>query len=246
MEQNKLTSNGRPPVMFLPGAINPAAVTYGPLLEVLKDEIRPLLKDLEVYAADTLPPEYSLEWEIEGIKRAAEAAEMMSFHLIEYFGGPSLAFTPRYPEWVRSLALIEPGWIADDKWRREEAVYWSEVGRVSQRPHASPTRLSRSSPWSGRWRNSQYGGAARGNRSPTARACSAQAFLPANGEYTRTQRPFQGLTHAQIGGKREGGNHLRQADPRVVWLLVLHARSSQAGASPTHMVRRSHRCAARV
>jgi len=134
MEQNKLTSNVRPPVMFLPGGISPAAVTYGPLLEHLKDEVRPLLKDLEVYAADTPPPGYGLEWEIEGIKRAAEAADMESFHLVEYSGGLSLAFTARYPEWVRSLALIEPSWIADDTWRCEEAAYWSELGRVMALP----------------------------------------------------------------------------------------------------------------
>ena len=134
MEKNKLTSNGRPPVMFLPGGISPAAVTYGPLLEVLKDEVRPLLKDLEVYAADMPPPEYGLEWEIEGIKHAAEAADMTSFHLVEYSNGLSLAFAAKYPERVRSLALIEPGWIADDTWRREEAAYWSEWGRVMALP----------------------------------------------------------------------------------------------------------------
>ena len=134
MEKNTLTSNGRPPVIFLPGGISPAAVTYGPLLQVLNDEVQPLLKDLEVYAADTPPPDYALEWEIEGIKRAAEAANIMSFHLVEYSNGLSLAFTARYPELVRSLALIEPGWIADDTWRCEEAAYWSELGRVMALP----------------------------------------------------------------------------------------------------------------
>ena len=134
MEKNESTFNGRPPVMFLPGGISPAAVTYGPLLEVLKDEVRPLLKDLEVYAADTPPPEYGLEWEVEGIKRLAEDADMTSFHLVEYSGSLSLAFMARYPEKVRSLALIEPGWIADDTWRREEATYWSEVDRVMALP----------------------------------------------------------------------------------------------------------------
>jgi pimeloyl-ACP methyl ester carboxylesterase len=134
MEKNEPTTNGRLPVMFIPGGISPAAVTYGPLLEVLKDEFRPLLKDLEVYSGDRPPPEYGLEWEIEGIKHTAEAASMASFHLVEYSGSLSLAFTAMYPEWVRSLTLIEPGWIADDTWRREEAAYWSEVGRVMALP----------------------------------------------------------------------------------------------------------------
>lgn len=134
MEKNESTFNGRPPVKFLPGGISPAAVTYGPLLEVLKDGVRPLLKDLEVYTADTPPPGYGLEWEIAGMKRAAEASGLESFHLVEYSGGLSLAFTARYPEWVRSLALIEAGWIADDTWRCEEAAYWSELGRVMVLP----------------------------------------------------------------------------------------------------------------
>lgn len=134
MEKNELRSNERLPVMFIPGGISPSAVTYGPLLEVLKDEVRPVLKDLEVYAADTPPPEYGLELEIEGIKHAAEAAGLASFHLVEYSGGLSLAFTAKYPEWVRSLALIEPGWITNGTWRREEAAYWSELGRVMALP----------------------------------------------------------------------------------------------------------------
>ncbi len=134
MEKNEHTSNGRLPVMFIPGGISPAAVTYGPLLEVLKDEVRAVLKDLEVYAADTPPPGYGLELEIEGIKSAAEAADMESIHLVEYSNGLSLAFTAKHPEWVRSLALIEPGWIANGTWRREEAAYWSEVGRVMALP----------------------------------------------------------------------------------------------------------------
>ena len=125
MEKNEPTTNGRLPIMFIPGGISPAAITYDPLLEVLKD--------LEFYAADRLPG-YELKWEIEGIRCAAEAAGLKSFHLIEYSGGLSLAFTARYPEWVRSLALIEPGWIADDTWRREEAAYWSELGRVMALP----------------------------------------------------------------------------------------------------------------
>lgn len=134
MEVNEHTSNGRPAVMFIPGGISPATVTYGPLLEHLKDEVRAVLRDLEVYAADTPPPGYELEREIEGIKSATEAADMTSFHLVEYSGGLSLAFTARYPERVRSLALIEPGWIADDTWRREEVAYWSELGRVMALP----------------------------------------------------------------------------------------------------------------
>jgi hypothetical protein len=95
--------------MFIPGGISPAAVTYGPLLEVLKDEVRPVLKDPEAYAAETPPPGYELEWGIESIKHIAKAAGMAGFHPVEYSNGLSLAFTAKYPEWVRSLA--NPGSI---------------------------------------------------------------------------------------------------------------------------------------
>jgi hypothetical protein len=53
MEKNEFTFNRRSPAMFLPGGISPAPVGYGPLLEVLKDEVRPLLKDLKIYTDDT-------------------------------------------------------------------------------------------------------------------------------------------------------------------------------------------------
>ena len=72
MKKNEPTSNGRPPVLLVPGGVNPAAISYGPLLEAIKDEAHVVVKDLEVYATDTPPPVYGLELEIEGIKRPAK------------------------------------------------------------------------------------------------------------------------------------------------------------------------------
>ena len=133
MEKNEPTSNGRPPVILVPGGVNPAAISYGPLLEAIKDEAHVVVKDLEVYATDTPPPGYGLELEIEGMKRAAEAADFKSFHLVGYSGGgaASLAFLVKYPELVRSLALIEPAWIGNDP---EDAAYWSEMERIMALP----------------------------------------------------------------------------------------------------------------
>jgi pimeloyl-ACP methyl ester carboxylesterase len=135
MEKNEPTSNGRPPVVLVPGGVNPAAISYGPLLEVIQDEAEVVVKDLEVYAADTPPPGYGLELEVEGIKRAAEAAGLKSFHLVGYSGGgaASLAFIAKYPELVRSLALIEPAWIGSDP-SPEEATAWVEMDRVMALP----------------------------------------------------------------------------------------------------------------
>ncbi|HEX6551525.1 MAG TPA: alpha/beta hydrolase [Ktedonobacteraceae bacterium] len=135
MEKNEHTSNGRRPVLLVPGGVNPAVISYGPLLEVLKDEAYVVVKDLEVYAADTPPPGYGLEVEVEGIKRAAEAADLKSFHLVGYSGGGAacLAFIVKDPELVRSLALIEPAWIGNDP---EDVNDWSEMERVMALPLA--------------------------------------------------------------------------------------------------------------
>ena len=135
MEKNEHLSNERPPVVLVPGGVMPAAISYGPLLEVVKDEAKVVAKDLEVYAADTPPPSYGLEREVEGIKRAAEASGLKSFHLVGYSGGgaASLAFIVKYPELVRSLALIEPAWIGSDP-TPEEVAYWSEMDRIMALP----------------------------------------------------------------------------------------------------------------
>ncbi len=97
-------------VIFVPGGILPAAIQYGPLLQVLGDEVQPILKDLEIYATETPPADYGLELEVEGLKRAADAAGFDAFHIVSYSGGQiPLAFTTAYPTRVQSLALVEPG-----------------------------------------------------------------------------------------------------------------------------------------
>jgi pimeloyl-ACP methyl ester carboxylesterase len=133
MANNEPTSNGRVPVLLVPGGVNPAAISYGPLLEVIKDEAHVVVTGLEVYAADTPPPDYGLELEVEGIKREAEAAGLKSFHLVGYSGGgaASLAFIVKYPDLVRSLALIEPAWIGNE---RGDETDWSEMERIMALP----------------------------------------------------------------------------------------------------------------
>jgi len=133
VENNERSSNERPPVVFVPGVITPAAVSYASLLETLGGEIQPIVKELEVYAGDAPPIDYGLELEIEGVQRTADAAGLRSFHLIGYSagGGVSLAFTARYPERVRSLALIEPAWSGNDFWTPEERA---ELDRVVTLP----------------------------------------------------------------------------------------------------------------
>ncbi len=109
-----------PPVVLVPGGVTPAALSYGPLLNVIGSQIQPILKDLEIYTTDAPPPDYDLKMEVEGIRRAADKAGLNRFHLVGYSGGGAiaLAFTAQHPELLESLALIEPAWIGVTTLRR--------------------------------------------------------------------------------------------------------------------------------
>lgn len=123
-------------VMFLPGGVTPAAVSYAQLLQALGDEIQPILKDLELYAADQPPVNYSLQNEVDGIDRAADAAGARRFHLVGYSGGGacSLAYIARHPQRVMSLALFEPAWVGSIP--PEDQFTWDELNRAMTLPPA--------------------------------------------------------------------------------------------------------------
>jgi hypothetical protein len=48
-------------VVLLPGSVLPADLAYGGLVAVLGADVETIVKDLEVYRADTPPPDYSLD-----------------------------------------------------------------------------------------------------------------------------------------------------------------------------------------
>lgn len=98
------------PVVFLPGGVTPVTPSYAPLLAELGEEIAPLLKDLEVYAGDEPPADYSLRHEVDALERVADAAGLDTFHLVGYSGGGAvcLDFAARHPSRLRSLAIYEP------------------------------------------------------------------------------------------------------------------------------------------
>jgi pimeloyl-ACP methyl ester carboxylesterase len=118
----------RRPVVFLPGGVTPVSASYAPLLAILKDEIDPLLKDLEVYAADEPPAAYSMAMEVEGLRLVVDGAGLETFHLVGFSGGGavSLAFAARYPDRLRSLALFEPANVPG-AWDAYELVWWREL-----------------------------------------------------------------------------------------------------------------------
>jgi pimeloyl-ACP methyl ester carboxylesterase len=122
--------------ILLPGAVMPADLAYGDLLEALGDDVEAIANDLEVYAGPEPPPGYTLGHEIEGVLRAAEEVGFDRFHLVGYSGGgaSSLAFAAEYPERLLSLALLEPAWMGNESLRPEEQAVWREFDRISKLP----------------------------------------------------------------------------------------------------------------
>ena len=112
-------------VVLLPGGVLPAEPAYAALLQVLGDRVDAVAKDLEVYAGDLPPADYSLDTEIEGILREADAHSFDRFHLVGYSGGgaSSVAFAARYGQRLLSLALLEPAWAGNDRTQTEEALW---------------------------------------------------------------------------------------------------------------------------
>src|SRR5687768_1498364 len=76
----RLVSDRHHEVMLLPGAVLPADLAYGALLEALGDRVDPAPKELELYVGDEPPPGYALDVEVEGVLRAADAAGFERFH----------------------------------------------------------------------------------------------------------------------------------------------------------------------
>jgi pimeloyl-ACP methyl ester carboxylesterase len=111
-------------VVLLPGSVLPAEPAYAGLLRVLGERVDAVAKDLEVYAGDQPPRDFSLDIEVEGIVREADVHEFDRFHLVGYSGGgaSSLAFAALHGERLLSLALLEPAWAGNERTPAEEAL----------------------------------------------------------------------------------------------------------------------------
>lgn len=128
--------DGRPQVILLPGGVLPADLAYGALLAALGDEVEAVTKELEVYAGDQPPPDYTLEIEVEGVLRTAEARGWERFHLVGYSAGGAscLAVTARHPQRVGSLALLEPAWAGSQDIQPAEEAVRRELDRIMTLP----------------------------------------------------------------------------------------------------------------
>ena len=111
-------------VLFLPGGVVPAEPAYAALLGVLGDRVDAVTKDLEVYAQEQPPSDFSLGTEVAGILREADAHGFDRFHLVGYSGGgaSSLAFAAQHGHRLLSLALLEPAWAGNERTSAEEEV----------------------------------------------------------------------------------------------------------------------------
>lgn len=165
MSDDSLSALRPVPVVFIPGIITPAAVTFGPLVKVLGAAINPVLVDYLLYEADTPPADYHLDLELENIERSVKKAGLDHFHLVGYSGGGSLAlaFAARSPERVLSLTLSEPAWAWNEKCSDEEVAWRNGLTEIALLPAGQrippfvrlvlgdgvtpPTPVSPSPPW---------------------------------------------------------------------------------------------------
>jgi pimeloyl-ACP methyl ester carboxylesterase len=119
-------------VILLPGSVLPAELAYGSLAAALGSDADVVAKELEVYATDEAPRDYTLDLEVAGMLRDAGAHQWERFHLVGYSGGgaAALAFAARNPERLSSLALLEPAWAG--RWDRSpaEQALWREFDRL--------------------------------------------------------------------------------------------------------------------
>ncbi|MET3953035.1 alpha/beta hydrolase [Arthrobacter sp. UYEF36] len=122
--------------ILLPGSVLPAGPAYDALLAALGPGADAVAKDLELYAGDSPPGDWSLDTEVDGTLREADARGWDTFHLVGYSGGgaAALAFTARHPERLLSLALLEPAWAGNWDWSPAHARLWKQYEELDALP----------------------------------------------------------------------------------------------------------------
>lgn len=119
-------------MILLPGAVLPAELAYSALFDAIADEVEAVAKDLEVYAGDAPPVDYSLDTEVAGVVREADARGWERFHLVGYSGGgaAAIATAARHPGRLLSLALLEPAWAGNWDLSEAERAIWRESAKL--------------------------------------------------------------------------------------------------------------------
>jgi len=122
--------------ILLPGVVLPAEIAYAALIGALGEEADTVAKELEVYAGDEPPADYSLGHEIDGILRTADGAGFERFHLVGYSAGgaSSLMFAAAHGARLLSLALLEPAWAGNEGLDPAEEALSREFDRLVDLP----------------------------------------------------------------------------------------------------------------
>jgi len=136
MRENGSLRFEAPRVLLLPGGVLPAELAYSSLIGVLADDADAVTKDLEVYASDAPPDDYTLDHEVSGVLREVDALGWETFHLAGYSGGgaAALACAARHPDRLLSLALLEPAWGGDWDLSPAEQALRREFERLIEDP----------------------------------------------------------------------------------------------------------------
>lgn len=123
-------------VILLPGSVLPAQPAYGALIQALGPEVEAVAKELELYEDGAPPQDWSLDTEVTGILREADARGWETFHLVGYSGGgaAALAFTAKHPERLQSLALLEPAWAGSWEWSEHHRQLWEDYDELDLLP----------------------------------------------------------------------------------------------------------------
>jgi pimeloyl-ACP methyl ester carboxylesterase len=123
-------------VVLLPGSVLPADLAYGALVSALGADVETIVKDLEVYREATPPPDYSLDTEVAGVLREADARGWDRFHLVGYSGGgaAALAVAASHPARMQSLSLLEPAWVGSWGWSPAHQALWTKYDELEQLP----------------------------------------------------------------------------------------------------------------
>jgi pimeloyl-ACP methyl ester carboxylesterase len=123
-------------VIMLPGSVLPAELAYPSLIAALGSDAEVVAKELEVYATDEAPPDYTLDLEVAGVLREADARGWEQFHLVGYSGGgaSALAVVAHHQERLSSLALLEPAWAGRWDQSAAERALWLEYDQVETLP----------------------------------------------------------------------------------------------------------------
>lgn len=125
-------------VILLPGVVLPAELAYGALIDELGEDVEAVAKELELYARGEPPEDYSLDVEIAGVLREADARGWDRFHVVGYSAGGAsmLATVARHGDRVLSLALLEPAWAGSFDLSPVERRFWDESALAADLPAA--------------------------------------------------------------------------------------------------------------